>query len=302
MRIRQSFWSSLLHSERKEVIPSPLRWPAWAYAPIAAVFMVLLAVRSTTFAGSATWLANPATAHWNAAANWTAGGPPNGPSDTATFDVSTITRVFIAVDTEVNGIVFNAGASAFTIAARSARTLTISGTGITNNSGLEQRFVANSLGTILFTGDSTGDRARVQLVDSSSLDISSHNPPGVTVGSIEGTGTVILGANNLTVDTNYHNTVFSGVIQDSGAGGSLTKLGRRTLTLGNANTYSGGTTISDGVLSVGNQTGSATGPGAVDVAAGILAGDGTIAGPVTIGTGSEGGPTAVLQPGEEGVL
>jgi autotransporter-associated beta strand protein len=118
------------------------------------------------------------------------------------------------------------------------------------------------------------------------------------VGSIEGAGTVILGANNLTVDSNYQNTEFSGVIQDSGAGGSLTKLGLRKLILSNANTYSGGTTIGGGVLSVSNQTGSATGSGAVDVTAGILDGDGIIAGPVTIGTEGGGGQRAELSPGD----
>ena len=300
MKMMRNLRGSLLRSERKEIIPSSRRWRVWAYATIAAVFMVLLAVRSTTFAGSATWLASPATGSWGTAANWTAGGPPNGPSDTATFDVSTITRISISRDTEVNGIVFDAGASAFTIGARSARTLTISGTGITNNSGLAQRFVGNSLGTILFTGDSTGDTAQVQLLDSSRLDISTHNAPGVTVASIEGAGTVILGANNLTVDSNYQNTEFSGVIQDSGAGGSLTKLGLRTLVLSNANTYSGGTTVSGGVLSVSNQTGSASGSGAVDVTAGTLAGDGIIAGPVTIGTEGGGGQRAELSPGANG--
>ena len=302
MRIMQSLL--LWRSFHGKDIPSLLRSRAWAFVlTAAAILTLLLSTASSSFAGSATWLANPASMDWNTAANWTPGGPPNGPSDTATFDVSTITGVSILADTEVSGIVFDAGASAFTIAVPLARTLTISGAGITNNSGLAQMFVANSFGTILFTGDSTGDTARVRVIDSGRLDISTHNAPGVTIDSIEGTGTVILGANNLTVDSNYqHDTMFSGVIQDNGAGGSLTKLGRRRLILANANRYSGGTTISGGVLSVGNQTGSATGSGAVDVTAGGLAGDGIIAGPVTLGTESAGGPRAELSPGDQGVL
>src|SRR6267142_1313132 len=43
-------------------------------------------------------------------------------------------------------------------------------------------------GAILFTGDSTGGTARVEVFDNGNLDISAHNAPGVTVGSIEGTG------------------------------------------------------------------------------------------------------------------
>jgi autotransporter-associated beta strand protein len=296
--IQRSLWHALQRSNL--AVSFPL-----LHSALAAMFLsvsLFLSTSQTSHAGSATWLASPVTGSWGTAANWTAGGPPNGPSDTATFDGSTITTISISRDTEVNGIVFNADASPFTIAARSGRTLTISGTGITNNSGIAQRFVGNSLGTILFTGDSTGATAQVQLFDTGSLDVSTHNAPGVTVGSIEGSGTVNLGANNLTVDSNYQSTVFSGVIQDSGAGGSLTKLGQQKLIFSNANTYSGGTTVSGGILSVTNQTGSATGSGAVDVVAGGLAGDGIIAGPVSIGTGSAGGPTAVLQPGEEGVL
>src|SRR5205823_1426184 len=46
---------------------------------------VLLLSIQTSHAGSATWQATPATGDWNTAANWTAGGPPNGSADTATF-------------------------------------------------------------------------------------------------------------------------------------------------------------------------------------------------------------------------
>ena len=83
-------------------------------------------------------------------------------------------------------------------------------------------------GAILLFGDSIGDTARVEVFDDGNLDISTHNAPGVTVGSIEGSGVVFLGVNNLTVGSNSLNTTFSGVIQD---GGSLTKVGQ-------GNTYS----------------------------------------------------------------
>ena len=87
----------------------------------------------------------------------------------------------------------------------------------------------------------------MEVFDDGNLDISGHNAPGVTVGSIEGSGVVFLGVNNLTVGSNSLNTTFSGVIQD---GGSLTKVGQGTLILTNANTYAGGTTIENGTLVV----------------------------------------------------
>jgi autotransporter-associated beta strand protein len=77
----------------------------------------------------------------------------------------------------------------------------------------------------------------------------------VTIGSIEGTGSVFLGANNLTTGSNNLSTIFSGTIQDGGisggTGGSLTKIGTGTLMLTAANSYTGGTVVNAGILSVG---------------------------------------------------
>jgi autotransporter-associated beta strand protein len=140
-------------------IQSPLRSLGWAFLPsAAAILTLLLSTASSSFAGSATWLASPANTDWNSAVNWTAGGPPNGPADTATFATSNIRRPFIASNTEVNGIVFNPGASAFTIANAppTSPTLTISGAGITNNSGIVQNFAFESGGAqIVFTFNAT---------------------------------------------------------------------------------------------------------------------------------------------------
>jgi len=327
--------------------------------------LFLLLGSATAFGGSATWNLNPTDSLWGTASNWSPATVPNLPTDTATFDASNITDIVddgFPSSKTIDGIVFNAGASAFTITIQSFSSLdlrfTFSGFGITNNSGITQNFVTvsssgccdsggviqftnsatagdltvftnNGLytatkffdtstagnstliangegfggvgGTILFEGDSTGGTARVEVFDDGTLDISGHNAPGVTVDSIEGDGTVTLGGNNLTVGSNDDNTMFSGVIQDSGAGGSLTKVGRRSLILANANTYSGGTTIRGGHLFVRNRKGSGTGSGAVQVDAGRLGGGGIIGGPVTVGTGSGSGSLAELSPGDKGV-
>jgi autotransporter-associated beta strand protein len=121
--------------------------------------------------------------------------------------------------------------------------------------------------------------------------IGGHDVPGVTIGSLEGSGTVLLGANNLNVGSNNRSTTFSGLLTPGAgySGGSLTKAGSGTLTLSKGNTYTGGTTIIQGAVVVKNTTGSATGSGVVQVNSGTLEGVGRIGGAVTVGTGSSSG-------------
>ncbi len=433
----------------------------WALLPSAAAILTLvLSTASSTFAGSATWKAN-ADGNWNNASNWNPATVPNGPADTATFARSNETFLASEFDIEVNGIVFNPRASAFTII-ELFNTMFITGVGITNNSGIMQTFAPgpgviifdhsatagsltlydnrgsvlfggtstadhatftnlglvdfgntstagnatfNNIGVITFDGDSTagngtftnsdsgfinfappaptagngtftntggvvsergggfivfnagtagnatftnnggavsgafpgetlfnpgdagnatliangglgggdgglivfssaggvstGGTARVEVFGNGNLDISQHTASGLTTGSIEGDGLVFLGANKLTVGANNLSTTFSGLIQDGGigggTGGSLTKTGNGELSLTEANTYTGGTTLEAGALLVKNETDSATGSGAVQVNAGTLGGTGKIAGAVTVGTGI--GIGAFLSPG-----
>ena len=107
-----------------------------------------LAIGFDAQAGSATWSANPISGDWNNAVNWTPQTVPNGPTDLARFAGSTITRLqFSAASNEVAEIVFTPAAGSFNIKADSelaqtSVTLTISGRGLTNNSGVTQTLVA----------------------------------------------------------------------------------------------------------------------------------------------------------------
>src|SRR6476619_8472513 len=74
---------------------------------------VLLLTVQLGMAGSATWLSSPQDSAWENPNNWTAGGPPNGPSDVATFAQSSHTPVNISTSEEVNSIVFTSGAASF---------------------------------------------------------------------------------------------------------------------------------------------------------------------------------------------
>jgi autotransporter-associated beta strand protein len=161
-------------------------------------------------------------------------------------------------------------------------TTTAANANITANGGVG----GSKGGMVSFQTQSTGGTASVTLNGNAKLDISTHNAPGVTIGSLAGAGSVLLGANTLTIGSNNVSTTFSGVIQDSGG---LTKTGTGTLTLTGSNTYTGNTTVTAGVLGISNTLGSGAGSGSVNVQAGTLGGKGIISGAVTIGTGSGSG-------------
>jgi autotransporter-associated beta strand protein len=376
--------------------------------PVAAAlrFSLIFLVSAVAYADNAQWNLNPTSDNWNIADNWMPMTVPNGPEDIATFSLSNTTNVSISEDTEVNGIIFTSAATnPYSITVSSGLTLTLSGTGFTNNSGIAQflycggfggdggeillsnsasagnasitsygllqfsnsstagsadienggdilfsigatassakilnfslgemefsdsstagnatingydtSFIEffdtstagsatiNSLGEITFYDSSEGSTARIwihELVpvpESGILDISRHNTPGVTIGSIEGDGYVFLGSNNLTIGSNNLSTTFSGFIEDNGSGGSLTKIGNGMLVLDGENTYSGGTAIKGGKLVINNTTGSGTGSGPVEVSAGQLGGGGIIGGDVTVGDGSR--RRGALSPGD----
>lgn len=84
------------------------------------------------------------------------------------------------------------------------------------------------------------------------LNLSLNGPHSQTIGSLasagEGTATVSLGGSSLRIGQDGTDSSFTGVI--SGAGGSVSKVGGGTLTLGAANTFSGGCFLQEGTLRV----------------------------------------------------
>jgi autotransporter-associated beta strand protein len=91
---------------------------------------------------------------------------------------------------------------------------------------------------------------------------------------------------NVNIDTNGYSMTLAGLIQNlnSGTGGGLTKAGSGTLTLTNANTYTGATTVSAGSLLV---NGALDALSTVTVAsAAALGGSGTIGGSVIYSSGA----------------
>lgn len=136
-------------------------------------------------------------------------------------------------------------------------------------------------GSIIFFEEADARGARIQVFGNGSFDISPSNGASVRVGSLEGSGLVFLGANDLSVGGNGLDTLFSGSINDGGfrdgTGGSLTKTGPGILTLSGSSSYSGDTAVLNGSLIV---NGFIASPNAFVSAAGLLGGSGSIRGNV----------------------
>ena len=114
-----------------------------------------------------------------------------------------------------------------------------------------------------------------------------------TDGTATGKGVTLTAASGGTV-------TFSGVIQNATGvttPGVVTKAGAGTVSLTNANTYTGGTTVNAGSLFANNSSGSGTGTGAVTVnnSGSTLGGSGTISGSASVASGAN------LSPGASGV-
>jgi autotransporter-associated beta strand protein len=112
--------------------------------PTLLIIGTLILASHLSRAGSATWGTSPASGDWNTSSNWTPNTVPNGPLDLATFATSTRRAVSFSQVTEVNSIVFNPGASTFTITNAPFHEVTISGAGVINNSGVMQTIVSDS--------------------------------------------------------------------------------------------------------------------------------------------------------------
>ncbi|WDA40192.1 autotransporter-associated beta strand repeat-containing protein [Erythrobacter sp. BLCC-B19] len=100
-------------------------------------------------------------------------------------------------------------------------------------------------GSIVLTGTTTGidifDQTAAGILDLAGFD--------TTLGVINGAGSIALGDATLSTGTNGVASTFSGVISGTG---NLVKTGTGRLVLTGTNTYSGGTTISGGVLQLGD--------------------------------------------------
>ena len=195
--------------------------------PLTVALFSLLGAGSAS-AGSATWSLNPGDRDWNKPANWTPATVPNGPGDIATFDFSDSPLVTLSASTEVGSLVFNPGAAVYSINPKPGNDLTISNTGITNNSGQLQSFSTME--------DRVGNQGRIFFTNSAAAGSSTaflNNGGGFLSGETDffDTATADNGA-----FTNAGGAIFGGLTQffDSSIAGNGTFINQPAVPLGGA--------------------------------------------------------------------
>jgi len=135
-------------------------------------------------------------------------------------------------------------------------------------------------GTLTLTGDSTHTGGTT--ISGGILRIGDAGATGSIEGNVLNNATLRIARTS--------NMTFDGIMSGSG---NLLKSSTGALFLTEANTYSGGTTISDGRLLANNTTGSATGSGSVQIGlSGTLGGTGSVAGAITMHV------NGIIAPGE----
>lgn len=225
-----------------------------AFRAVSRLRILCMLMFATTHAGAAIllWNGGGGDDNWTTAANWS--GVGFTAADSLQFGGSTrLTPVNdLAPNTLVGSIEFlndtNPTTSAFTLA----------GSRIT-------------LGGDITTDAVTGGAFNATITDLISLDI-------------------VLGATS-TITTNNsgdktHNLTIDGIISDGGGGFGLTKSGGSRLTLGGANTYTGATTLTNGVLVLANATALPGGIGTIGGVSGLtFAGTSTSGAVLGLGVG-----------------
>lgn len=215
----------------------------------------------------------------------------NSSANRATITNNAAFLVFSDHSTAGNATIVNNGALfvQFSSTAGSANITNTFGSfmDITQNSTAGNATITNS-GFFTLGNNSTAGTARLINTQTGDMNFSNSAGPNndgkLSAGSIEGAGTVVLGASQFTVGSNNLSTAFSGVISDCGGAlntpcnpgihGAVVKVGAGTLALSGINTYTGATTVNGGTLEVDGSIASSS--GVVVNSSGTLAGSGSV--------------------------
>jgi fibronectin-binding autotransporter adhesin len=255
------------------MIRNPLIAGVCALAVIAASATV--AQGQTTY----TWNGGGGNGNWSVAANWGGTGPVSDLNNTlivlqGTTQPTTVLDLAPGSTFSVNTLTLNSGASAFAVnAAATPTTLQIGSGGIAQGAtnsltiatpvavGASQTWATNNTGALTVSG-------AVNLGSGNTLTLGGSSSGGITISgavtlggnntisvATTGSGTptisgaVNLGANTLTLDDpSTRSLTLSGIVSGTGGGITKTSAGSGVVTLSGANTYTGITTVSSGIL------------------------------------------------------
>jgi autotransporter-associated beta strand protein len=170
-----------------------------------------------------------------------------------------------------SGVVTNAGATPSTLNV-GANNQTGTFTGTISNSGASLALTKTGTGTLTLGGVNSYSGNTTVSAGTLKYGVNNALPSGAAAGNVAVSGTLDLGgfsgtinglsgsgvvtntagsASTITLGANDQTSTFAGTLSNTGSSLALVKTGTGTLTLGGANTYSGGTTISSGTLRYG---------------------------------------------------
>jgi autotransporter-associated beta strand protein len=216
----------------------------------------------TSVASAQTWDGGGSNNNWTAANNWNPNGAPvNNGTANVTFSGNTRLTPNVNTNRNINSLSFDSAAGEFVLG---GSTLTINGGGIQSSAtaaetininivlGANQTWTVSNPDSTLTVGGIVLGSTSLNKAGAGTLTLSGANTytGGTTVsgGILQGTTTSLQGniANdaNVTFDQSTNGT-YAGNISGTG---SLTKSGTGTVTLSGTNVYSGGTTVSGGIL------------------------------------------------------
>lgn len=176
----------------------------------------------TVSAASRVWAGGSGSDNnWSSNPNWSTGAGPGWAGDSVAFAGGTRLTPLMDTNYSVTGVIFNSGASSFTLGVAASRFLTLTGSGITNNSTASQSVnIPLSLGAAQTLNAASGNLTFSQNITNN--------------------------GNLLTVSGNSNTTVSAAITGTAG----LVKAGTGTLTLSGTSPYAGTTTVNAGTLNV----------------------------------------------------
>ena len=180
------------------------------FATAVGCFLLFIAMAAPALAVDAVWDMNPGSGEWNMGNNWASGTAPVNAGDTATFNTSTMTSLFLTDAVTIDSMTFNPGASTFLIDT-SGNSFSFVGVGIVNNSGATQTIINDVGGTTNFLNSSSAGNATIQNIDGTTNFFNASTAGNATItisgdGTVNGSGFTIFqdtsSAGNATIDNN----------------------------------------------------------------------------------------------------